>query len=126
MDRFLDDGWVAALDGALRTLETSGAPATVEIHVDGPDGATVHHLRLGPGPIRAATGPATDPDVVVRLDASTALAIGSGELAPRTALADGRLTLSGDPGALAEHLDALVGRAADPTGSADPAASDPG
>ncbi len=58
------------------------------------------HLRVDNHDVAVVPGPADRPDVTVRIDVPDFVAIGSGELRIADALADGRLHLDGDPGAI--------------------------
>ncbi len=113
MPAFLSDEWLERLGGSLAQLgvhpDPSAATVVVEQNVVG-DGGDVrtYHLVLGPGGVQVQPGAADAPDVVLHQARATAAAIARGELAPRAALADGRLTIDGDPGHLLGHLPLLA------------------
>jgi DNA-binding HxlR family transcriptional regulator/putative sterol carrier protein len=57
-------------------------------------GADVFSAHLRDGHLRAEQGAAEDPDLDAAMDMETFFALASGELAPRTALAEGRVELA--------------------------------
>lgn len=75
----------------------------VQVTIDAAAGPVTYHLVVRPDRVAAVAGAAEAPDLVLHQDVATASAIARGELTARTALADGRLRLSGDPGALLAH-----------------------
>ncbi len=80
--------------------------AAYEFHVDG----EIFHIRVGNGQIEVEQGPASGPASVLLTDAETLFAVGSGELMPPRAVAQGRIRLQGAPnelGALLQVLDSL-------------------
>ena len=68
----------------------------------------VFHLRLAGGKALAVRGPAEDPAIVVRTDATTFVKIGAEMLNPFDALVSGALRIDGDPGA-AQRCTRLLG-----------------
>ncbi len=99
MWRFLSPEWIQALDRAARdhseSAGTTGAVVVEQHVVGGPDGAVVYHVQLGPDGWRAHGGPSADPDIVLRTDYDTAVALHRGTCTAQVALAAGRLRIGG-------------------------------
>ncbi len=88
---------VYALKDRFHPERAKGVSATYEFRVDG----DLFHVRVEDGEAFPAAGPGWRPDVVMAMDAATLLAIGSYQLAPAEALAQGRVHVDGDPEAYA-------------------------
>ncbi|MFC3452678.1 winged helix-turn-helix transcriptional regulator [Amycolatopsis speibonae] len=69
---------------------------TYEFHVDD----ETFHLAIDRGTLTAARGPAPEPAMCIRTDATTFVRIGAGALGPFEALATGKLTFTGEPDAV--------------------------
>jgi hypothetical protein len=110
---FLSDEWIAALGAAAGHDAAPGDVLVVEPVVRGvPDRGEVRYrvvcntTVLDVVPASAADEAA---DVRLETDYSTAVALARGVLNAQTALADGRLTVSGDVARLAGHAGAVAG-----------------
>ncbi len=69
-----------------------GVNETYEFRVDG----DVFHVRVKDGQAHPAQGPASYPDLIIRMDADTLLAVGTYQLDPVEAHERGRVELDGD------------------------------
>ncbi len=113
---FLSDEWIAALDDACRGVR-SGPDGEAEVLVVEP------RVREVPGrgevryrvsfdtavrSVAAASDGGRMPDVSLDTDYPTAVALARGHMNAQAALADGRLTVSGDVARLAAHAGALA------------------
>ncbi|WP_218952393.1 winged helix-turn-helix transcriptional regulator [Amycolatopsis anabasis] len=75
--------------------DASRLPELVETYEFQVDDETFH-LTVDRGTVSTARGPAADPAMSVRTDATTFVRIGAGVLGPFEALATGKLTFTGD------------------------------
>jgi DNA-binding HxlR family transcriptional regulator len=91
-------GWLL---GALRASFSPEAARDVseayEFRIDG----AVMHAVVDDGQLEVAEGPASDPALVLEADLPTFLAVSSRRLDPQVAIAEGRLSVDGDPEAAA-------------------------
>ena len=86
-------GWaVVALRSALPAEGSSGRPGTYGFRIDG----EAFHLRVEGGEVEVRQGSAPDPDLVVRGDTGTLLAVASGRLSPEEAVQSGALGVEGE------------------------------
>lgn len=86
-------GWlVVALEASFRPELARGLHESYEYRIDG----EVFHVDIEDGTIAAREGEAADPSFVVVSDVETFLAVASQQLAPEDAVAQGRMSLSGD------------------------------
>ena len=86
-------GWAAvALRSALPAEGSSGRPGTYGFRIDG----EAFHLRVEDGEVEVRQGSAPDPDLVVRGDTGTLLAVASGRLSPEEAVRSGALGVEGE------------------------------
>ncbi|MFA9269982.1 MAG: SCP2 sterol-binding domain-containing protein [Baekduiaceae bacterium] len=86
-------GWlVVALEASFRPELAQGLNESYEYRIDG----EVFHVDIEDGTIAAREGEAADPSFVVVSDVETFLAVASQQLSPEEAVAQGRMTLSGD------------------------------
>lgn len=86
-------GWlVVALEASFRPEAARGLHESYEYRIDG----EVFHVDIEDGRIAAREGEAADPAFVVVSDVETFLAVASQQLSPEDAVAQGRMTLSGD------------------------------
>lgn len=86
-------GWlVVALEASFRPELAQGLHESYEYRIDG----EVFHVDIEDGTIAAREGEAADPSFVVVSDVETFLAVASQQLSPEEAVAQGRMTLSGD------------------------------
>lgn len=120
MARYLSDEWFEA--AATMLGDAADAPTAagddgegedvlvVEQRVlDGPDGVVVWHVVVA-GDVRSIhPGPHPSPTVAFSQDYATAAAVASGELSAQEAFMTGRITMSGDAGALLAAAPALAG-----------------
>jgi DNA-binding HxlR family transcriptional regulator len=108
-ERFLEAGsaddyvraeWaVLVLRGIFRPEAAKGLSAVYEFRM----GEEVVHVEIDDGQLSTGLGPARHPDVVLTGDLEHFLASAAGTLDMAQALADGKVTLEGDP-ALLQHL----------------------
>lgn len=110
MPTFLSEEWIAEL--AVAVQEVSGpfevTDTVVEQRItrgDLPDVA--YQVVIDTDGVRLLYPPSEKPDLVFSQDVATARALALGVLAPRVALADGRLAVSGEPARLLELLEPL-------------------
>ena len=113
---FLSDEWIAAMGAAASDASpdaSSGDALVVEPLVrDVPGRGDVRYRVTCDTVVRSVTRAgdgAGSSDVCIETDYSTAAALARGELNAQTALADGRLRVSGDLARLAAHAGALAG-----------------
>jgi len=97
---FLSDAWIAALDRAARDAPAARAlgadrPLVIEQHIRRGDDEVVYSLRFAADGARVEKGAASQPDVIVRTDASTALALQRGTVSAQDAASAGRLKVRG-------------------------------
>lgn len=86
-------GWlVVALEASFRPEAARGLAESYEYRIDG----EVFHVDIEDGTIAAREGEAADPTFVVVTDLETFLAVATRSLTPEDAIADGRMTVSGD------------------------------
>ncbi len=86
----------------------AGLQADIEFQVEG----TRAYLRLDDGHARILPGTQVlEPAAVIRTDAATLAAIGSGRLTPQDSIAQGRIRIDGDIAALTPLFEALAGLA---------------
>lgn len=100
MAEFLSDAWIAQLDRAARAAPgVSGLgvdpPLVIEQHVRRGDDEVVYSLHFAADGARVENGAASQPDVILRTDAGTALAMQRGTMSAQDALAAGRLKVRG-------------------------------
>jgi DNA-binding HxlR family transcriptional regulator/putative sterol carrier protein len=101
--------WLPAIQGAASADALSpDVEDTYELQI----GAEVIAVTVKQGTVGVRQGAAESPDVVLRTDAMTFVALGRGELSPRVAIEAGKLSVEGDPAA-AERC-AAVFAAAEP------------
>ena len=128
MARFLSQEWFSEVGaaGANPVIPAgprdagSGAPPSVEVVVEqvvegGPDGPVVYRIHATASGARIAwpvSSDAAPPDLRIRTDWDTAVAVARGEMSTHRALLDGLLKVSGDPTRFGETAAALSG--ADP------------
>ena len=82
-----------------------GVRETWEFRVD----EATFTLRVDDGRVIPSSGPAEDPDLVVRMDPETLLELFSGAVPAHEALGSGRVTAEGSPEALGHALAILAG-----------------
>lgn len=87
---------VQAIKATFRPEAARWVRETYEFRV----GEDVFHMRVGEGVSGPEYGPAFEPDLIVKTDPDTFLALVSGRLEPADAIAAGRLEVQGDPDAL--------------------------
>jgi DNA-binding HxlR family transcriptional regulator len=90
-------GWAAvAMQSAIGRGATGGRPSTYEFRIDG----EAFHVRVRDGEegerVEVRQGSVPDPDLVVRGDAETFLAMTSGRLSPEEAVQSGALRVEGE------------------------------
>lgn len=89
--------WLAL---ALRALARPGAPTgvreTYELRLSG----ELLNVRVDDGSLEVGVGAAEEPDLVLEMDVSDFIAIGSGQVTPEEVAARGGVHLEGDPAAL--------------------------
>ncbi len=86
-------GWlVVALEASFRPEAARGLTESYEYRIDG----EVFHVDIDDGTIAAREGEAADPTFVVVTDLETFLAVATRAVTPEDAIADGRMTVSGD------------------------------
>jgi hypothetical protein len=110
---YLSDDWLGQADLALNGLRPLPDRVVIGYRISAdpvgtgdPDRAGSeghdHHLVLGPD--RVTMGPGLDrADLVLTMDWDLAVAIHRGTTGAKRAVLDGRITISGDPGALLGH-----------------------
>lgn len=102
MPRYLSDEWLAAVDDAAKASErlrqaARGVDVTVQHVVTCEDGHDVaYHVVVSDGQVSFRPGTAEDPDVTMRLDRATAVAIATGARSAQAAFLDASLTVDGD------------------------------
>jgi DNA-binding HxlR family transcriptional regulator len=93
-DDDLDPDWgLQAFPALFYPERAHGLTETYVIRID----ADAFTVRLEAGRLRTECGAADDADLDVTTDVATFFALASGDLAPEQALADGSVTLEGDP-----------------------------
>ena len=111
MARYLSDEWLAAAHDALGPPPDADAEdaLVIEQHVEGgPDGRVVWHVVVAGDARSILAGPHPSPDVTFTQDYATAAAVARGDLSAQEAFMTGRITLSGDAGALLAAAPALA------------------
>jgi DNA-binding HxlR family transcriptional regulator len=84
--------WIAMAMSASADLQAAlGVRETYQLEVDG----DVFHVRVDDGRVEPRSHPAEHPDVIIRMDTDTLVAILSRTLSPLEALTSGRLTIEG-------------------------------
>jgi len=83
---------VVALRAALRAEATEEARESYEFRVDD----EVFHVRIEDGETNVRQGSASAPDLVVRSDTQTLLAVAAGRIEPAEAVASGAIWMEGD------------------------------
>jgi hypothetical protein len=106
------DRLLARIDTAANSVEPIDEPITVELVVESGTTSSSWFVRLDDTGGRAARGPASDPNVVIRIDTDTFASLRSGALNMQRAIDGGRLHVRGDLGALARARPALRALAA--------------
>ena len=109
-DDDLRAGWAAvAMRSVLGQGVTGSRPGTYEFRIDG----EAFHVRVRDGEegerVEVRQGSVPDPDLVVRGDAETFLAVASGHLGPEDALESGALRVEGDREALLARYRHAIG-----------------
>lgn len=104
---FLSEQWLREADAALALMEPLPDVVTIAYRVSGGPGARPgrsadHQLVLGPDHVGIRPG-VGDASVVMSLDWDLAVAINQGRTGAKRAVLDGRITISGDSGALLGH-----------------------
>ena len=90
-----------SMKALLRPERAAGMHKTCEFHIDD----EVFHATIAHGDVDAAQGPAHQPDLVVRADTDTFLAVISATLSPSRAVAEGRAKIIvGDIALLERYL----------------------
>lgn len=115
-------GEAVRLDHVLLALRSVADPAaTVGLHESYQFHADEHtfHVVAADGSVLVEPGPAPDPAATFTTDFETLAAIGAGRLSAQQALADGRLSLKGDPQAAVRASQILVAHTP-PTSAAAP------
>lgn len=121
MARYLTDEWFAAAAAALGPAPADAATTSGEQRpdeevlvveqrvLDGPEGPVVWHVVVT-GAVRSIhPGAHPSPTVAFSQDYATAAAVASGEVSAQEAFMTGRITMSGDAGALLAAAPALAG-----------------
>jgi hypothetical protein len=106
------ESFAAAAANALANVDATAPPADAHLVleqniIDGNTVVETWHIQIANGTAQVIDGPADNPDVTMRQDRSTALALQSGELHTQQAFLTGRLTIDGDIPKLLEHGDLL-------------------
>lgn len=115
MARYLSDAWFAEAAAVLGPRADAGSTAPEDVLVveqrvlDGPDGPIVWHVVVDGEARSIHPGPHPSPTVAFAQDYATAAAIARGELSAQEAFMTGRITMSGDAGALLAAAPALAG-----------------
>jgi DNA-binding HxlR family transcriptional regulator/putative sterol carrier protein len=90
------------------TLKPEAVGETYEFYID----EEVFHVRVGDGEVEVRQGPATDPDLILRGDTRTFLALAAGHLEPAEAVESGAIVVEGDQGSLTRCVK-MLGSSAD-------------
>ena len=103
--RFLTEEWLDAMNAAASGVEV---PADVAVvvgqEVSGtPHGDVAYCFAVDDGALRLTWGSTEGADITVLQDYDTAVALARGELPAQQAVAEGRLKLRGDMGALVRN-----------------------
>lgn len=114
MARFLSQAWIDDISAAAAGMElpTDASIVVGQLVTGTPDGDTCYRFAFVDGGLNVALAPIDDADIVLIQDYPTAVAIAKGELAAQEAVADGRLKLRGDVGALVRNGPAIAATAA--------------
>ena len=116
MARYLSEEWFTVAAVALGPAPDAGAAPDGEVLVveqrvlDGPgaDGPIVWHVVVSGDRRSIHPGPHPSPTVAFSQDYATAAAVASGEVSAQEAFMTGRITMSGDAGALLAAAPALA------------------
>ncbi len=113
MVRFLSPEWLQSFSEATRVAPSPGKgsePLCLQ-HVmhDAPEGEVRYWLRLAPEGLRAGSGEAADPDIVLITDYEGAYALHQGVATAQELAAAGRLTLAGHVERLRDARETLAG-----------------
>jgi len=104
-------GWgLLAMRASFRPERALRAAGTYELRIDG----EVFHIVVEESGVTFSAGPAEQPDLVMRTDAATFLALGAGELSPEAAASSELVELEGPRRRLVLLFDAFRFPAADP------------
>lgn len=96
-DEQLCPGWsLNAVKGTFRPEAAAGVVATYELRV----GDEVTTMRVDDGTVSAARGPADEPDLVLETDPATIFELLDRRVTAADALAEGRVSIEGEPGEL--------------------------
>jgi DNA-binding HxlR family transcriptional regulator len=96
-DDTLSPAWtMLAVKALIDPGDTVGVWERYEFDIDG----NVFHLELADGRVSVGSGPASGAHSRIEVDTETFVAIGSSQLRPTQALADGSMTVDGDPEAV--------------------------
>ena len=108
--RFLSEEWVEAMNEAAAGAEVpADAAIVVGQQVSGtPVGDVSYRFAVGDGALRLTWGTTEGADITLLQDYATAVALARGELAAQQAVAEGRLKLRGDVGALVRNGPSLA------------------
>jgi DNA-binding HxlR family transcriptional regulator/putative sterol carrier protein len=99
-------GWYLGLMQAYFNPDAArGVKETYELRIDG----DVFHARVDDGTVQVRQGPAAQPDFAFSSDLMTFVLVGSGQLPFRDAVAQGKVTVEGDPDA-GRRMGAIFGR----------------
>ena len=121
MARYLSEEWFTAAAAALEPAPDAGASTNGEAGedeevlvveqrvLDGPDGPVVWHVIVAGSARSIHPGPHPSPTVAFTQDYATAAAVASGDVSAQEAFMTGRITMSGDAGALLAAAPALAG-----------------
>lgn len=114
MARFLSQEWIDDITAAAAGVELPAEASIVvgQLVTDAPDGDVSYRFGFTDGHLDVKLAPVDDADIVLIQDYATAVAIARGELAAQEAVADGRLKLRGDVGALVRNGPAVAATAA--------------
>ncbi len=99
---------VASADVDLPNSASGEAVVTLQQHVTrAPGGDAAYYVTVGGGEVFVQAGTARRADLTFSQDYDTAVGVATGELNALDAVRDGRVTLTGDPGVLADHVEVL-------------------
>lgn len=87
---------ILAVKALIDPVDTVGLWEQYEFSIDG----DVFHLEIADGQVRVGSGPGSGTSSRINTDTETFVAIGSGQLRPTQALANGSMTVDGDPDAV--------------------------
>lgn len=110
---FLSDAWLREVEDRLNASEVfrakaAGHDATIQQVVPAPEGEQRYWIRIADGSVAVGRGDATDPDVTIVQDLSTAVALSKRELNPVAAFMTGRLKVTGNMGLLMKIQSAVA------------------